>query len=248
MKLERLLSFNKIDDNKIIARYFSRYKLLSLLNDSELVFTNTKDFSDKRERTIHASFLWKTPEDVLDIKKQFLDVNKNRTNSYITCWTKYVTDNYALWKIYNKENDGVCIVTTVGKLQEALHSQNEIIFGEVNYIDESQPQKCPVLPVAVFDDCFINMLELFKIYPYEYEKEIRGIIYTKFNMDIKSLKVKVKLVDFIDKIILNPFADDIMINELKSIIVEKFDESIIDYSKIHEFAGQKGNISMIQGF
>lgn len=221
-------------DNQNIARYFCRSKLERLLGTKEIWFANINTFPDKHERSIPDNFFVNWTD---ERKVNYLKINELKSNAipaYISCWTKFDSENYALWKIYDPNNDGVCILTTVGKFKKLI-KREDMFMCEVNYINNGDKGKID-LPWVIFngDSTPVSMRvsETYKISPYKYEEEIRSIIYS--TEKVAGIPIKVDLKALVDQIYLSPFANDKLILETKTLLTKIFDETIFQKSIILE--------------
>ena len=131
-----------IDSNTRIARYFSRSKLIKLMNNQEIWYSNSEHFPDKKERTIPDGFFKGWEEEREENYRIINEAILRSVKSYISCWTKFDEDNYALWKIYDRYSNGACLTTTVGKLQKAISAvRKDMLMCEVEYVDLSDKTK-----------------------------------------------------------------------------------------------------------
>lgn len=116
MEIKNVYGIKKPSDDQLIARYFSMSKLERLLDKEEIWFADINTFTDKYERSIPDSFFinWTT-----ESKENYCKINElknKKVSAYVSCWTRFDSENYALWKIYDNENNGACIITTVKKI------------------------------------------------------------------------------------------------------------------------------------
>lgn len=220
------------DDLKI-ARYFNYEKLKDLLDSKKLWFSNADNFEDNNERKIPDSFFkdWseKSKEGYLRIKNAKDKVVK----AYITCWTEFDAENYALWKIYDRESNGICLVTTVGKLKKAL-DRTDMIICKVRYYDNEDKGKIDIPWLMYENKGAVRVSEAYKIKPYKYEQEIRGIIYDSLNNGGNGFVVPIDLFEIAEKIIISPFANEDTVYDLRSKLSELFNPNIISDSIIDE--------------
>ena len=96
-----------------------------------------------------------------------------------------------MWQIFTKNNEGLAIQSTIGRIKDALQPEKhfEQFIGEVNYID----YKKDFIP---FDDTFFPFL--FKRKSFQYEKEIRIISDVSQNNVIidNGLKINVRITSY----------------------------------------------------
>lgn len=197
-------STGQVTNDFAVARYLSLSKLKSLFEKKYFYVPNIKCMDDKNERKIPEGFFNRFSD--LESVKSYKEVDNvlDRTfQSYVSCWTKSQPENYALWKIYCRENDGVCIVTTINKLRRYF-KQNSFVCFEVEYIDfNKNGANIPWTQTKNYS--WIRSKEKFKILPYKYEEEIRFVAYSK--QESKSLIVYFDNYSWNDKIIISPFAN-----------------------------------------
>lgn len=208
---EKILSINNSyspSDETSIARYMDFPKFIDLMENSELYFSNSKNFEDKFEGEIPESYFsgWAetSREEYLKIKEAIKSVQ----NVYVNCWSRFESESYALWKIYTNPRNGICIKTTVGKLKNSLNNNIEVM--SVKYIDSYYDKNNRIDPAFYFkeiDGKSINtpLMETLKFKPYEYEDEIRCIYVDDSRDNYKRFKIE-DLNNLIEEIYVSPFA------------------------------------------
>jgi hypothetical protein len=171
--------------------------------------------SDKFEDQYEGTFSEPTFEEIKKIaanKPEFLDYYKShREKVVISSWHINEYESFAMWQIFTKNNEGLAIQSTIGRLKEALQPENRIeqYIGNVNYID----YKKEYIP---FDDAFFPFL--FKRKSFQYEREVRIIsdVSTK-NISVNDgLKINVDLSQLIEKIYIHPKSE----NWYKKLVIE----------------------------
>lgn len=212
-----------------IARYFTREKLEGLIAEQSIWFANADSFSDKKERSIPEGFFKKFKPEQKEFYQTLHKVQDENRKAYISCWTVFDDENYALWKIYDKGSNGACLVTTVGKLRAAIEkARPDAITVKVDYVDLKDRTKKYELPWITYNPdqnmSTVRMTEKFKQKPYKYEEEIRFIVYGTRN--IEGFPVALDLTSLIDKIVISPFSNDKVASETRGILKKKFDEAI----------------------
>lgn len=225
-----------ISDDTVICRYFNGDKYKKLLNDQAIWFSNITNFSDMNERKIPESYFYKWQNGVETYKKIY-EMKKEYISSYVSCWTIGPSENYALWRLYDSNSDGCMIQTTIGKLRKQLEKEcpESIIFDMVKYIvpEKDKTNKCPMV---FFDTntppfCILHT-EIYKIFPYKYEEEIRAVFYTKKNEEVSGYNIPINLSELIDYVYISPFSkeeirEQIRDNFSKVVQNEKIKDSII---------------------
>lgn len=233
-KIKDKLGIDELDDNIRIARYFNNERLKDLIETQKIWYANSDTFVDVHERKIPKSFFKNWPKDSEKRYCEYYDLFTKGIKAYISCWTRFDSENYALWKIYDPESKGACLVTTVGKFKKAIKRQ-DMFMCKVKYIDLNDSIKID-LPCIQYEGeevpHTIRATECYKIKAYKYEQEIRSIIYSK---SIKrGLKEEVDLASIIDEIYISPFSNEKQTKETLELLCSRFDKSIIKYSDIIE--------------
>ncbi len=132
-------------DQTIIWRYMDFERFVNLLETGSLFFSRVDNLGDQHEGKVPKETIeaWRariqtgqytegTLED-LDRHINFLH-NENRRISMVNCWSICMEENFALWKIYSKNNLGVAIRTLVGNFKRCFDPAPEKInIGTVNY-------------------------------------------------------------------------------------------------------------------
>lgn len=236
--MERIKGLPEVDGNTKIARYFSRDKLEYLIQNDAIWISNSKLFSDEKERQIPMGFFknWDKPD--IEFYQKLENNKRENINAYISCWTEFCCEKKYFWDEYDGKSNGACLITTVKKLKEAIHKElpNSILL-KVDYVNLSDQNTKYELPWFIYDDYLcIRITEKFKEKSeFAEEEEIRFIDYRRkkeFNED--GFTVKVNLKDLIDEIIISPFSSPEVYEETNSLLLKKFDSKIIHSSKINE--------------
>lgn len=161
----------------------------------------------------------------------------NKNNVLISCWHSGDTEVDAMWKLYSK-NDGILIETTIDKLEKKLdlkeyrEKQCITVVDRVKYIDLVEENNkannlCFLDKEAQSGDMFKHFFQKRKCF--EFEDEIRYIIRNNFGniketQDLfptkRGVKIKIKgnINDFIDKIVVSPYAPVYYVYTLKEIL------------------------------
>jgi hypothetical protein len=199
------------DNDTIVWKYLDLSKFLDMLLSQQLFLSRSDKFEDQYEGT----FSEPTFEEIKKIaanKPEFLDYYKShREKVVISSWHINEYESFAMWQIFTKNNEGLAIQSTIGRLKEALQPENRIeqYIGNVNYID----YKKEYIP---FDDAFFPFL--FKRKSFQYEREVRIIsdVSTK-NISVNDgLKINVDLSQLIEKIYIHPKSE----NWYKKLVIE----------------------------
>ena len=199
------------DNNTIVWKYLDLSKFLDMLLSQQLFMSRSDKFEDQYEGT----FSEPTFEEIKKIaanNPKFLDYYKShREKVVISSWHINEYESFAMWQIFTKNNEGLAIQSTIGRLKEALHPENRIeqYIGNVNYID----YKKEYIP---FDDTFFPFL--FKRKSFQYEREVRIISdVSAQNISVnEGLKINVDLNQLIEKIYIHPKSE----NWYKKLVIE----------------------------
>ena len=125
------------DNDTIVWKYLDLSKFLDMLLSQQLFMSRSDKFEDQYEGT----FSEPTFEEIKKIaanKPEFLDYYKShREKVVISSWHINEYESFAMWQIFTKNNEGLAIQSTIGRLKEALQPENRIeqYIGNVNYID-----------------------------------------------------------------------------------------------------------------
>ncbi len=199
------------DNNTIVWKYLDLSKFLDMLLSQQLFMSRSDKFEDQYEGT----FSEPTFEEIKKIaanNPKFLDYYKShREKVVISSWHINEYESFAMWQIFTKNNEGLAIQSTIGRLKEALRLENRIeqYIGNVNYID----YKKEYIP---FDDTFFPFL--FKRKSFQYEREVRIISdVSAQNISVnEGLKINVDLNQLIEKIYIHPKSE----NWYKKLVIE----------------------------
>ena len=141
------------DPDTIIWKYLDLSKFLDLLMSRKLFMSRSDKFEDQYEGT----FSEPTFEEIRKLSidnPDFLKFYKtHRERVAISSWHINEYESFAMWQIFTQNSEGLAIQSTIGRLQESLHLENNYkqYIGEVNYID----YKKEYIP---FDDMFFPFL------------------------------------------------------------------------------------------
>ncbi|NHN25202.1 hypothetical protein FIA58_005870 [Flavobacterium jejuense] len=199
------------NDNLVVWKYLDLSKFLDMLLSQKLFMSRSDKFEDQYEGT----FSEPTFEEIKKIaanNPKFLDYYKShREKVVVSSWHANEYESFAMWQIFTKNNEGLAIQSTIGRLKKAVAVEKHIeqYIGEVNYID----YKKEYIP---FEDTFFPFL--FKRKSFQYEREIR-IISDVSNAKISindGIKIDVTINQLIEKIYIHPKSE----NWYKNLVVE----------------------------
>ncbi len=186
---------------KYLRRYTSLFSLLDILENKRITFLNPENWDDKND---------------------YYFINKYRDKSnyksvLVLCFTER-GERYHHWKVFTEGSSGVCIVFKRDELIKQLSYDENIIYGSVKY------KKIKELE----NDINIEEIPFIKRIQFKDEKEFRIIYKAKY----EDIKYKHFNIDYecIEKIVLNPWLPDKLIQTLRKIIKKIGDKSI----KVHK--------------
>ena len=195
----------------VVWKYLDLSKFLDLLLSQKMFMSRSDKFEDQYEGT----FSEPTFEEIKRIAEnnpKFLDYYKqHREKVAISSWHTNEYESFAMWQIFTKNNEGLAIQSTIGRLKSALASERnyEQFIGEVNYIDYKKEH----IP---FEDSFFPFL--FKRKSFQYEREIRILTDVSNQKMILNdgLKIQVDINQLIEKIYIHPKSE----NWYKKLVIE----------------------------
>ncbi len=225
-----------------IWRYMDLSKLIALLEYNSLYFCRVDKLGDPFEGSLpkkHALDYFAGTEDqrklaIGKLEKNGLPVddqskdalmnysmaNDFRNSVYVNCWHINNYESDAMWKLYQKEGEGVAIQSTVSRVKKSFQNTDVgVMIGRVKYLDYEKDE---------FKDRNLLTFSFAKRISFEHEKEVRlAITYTpkeqyanidsdklpKIPNDIiisddYGLYAKVDIKQLINKIYINPLANE----------------------------------------
>lgn len=200
-----------VNRDTVVWKYLDLSKFLDLLMSQKLFMSRSDKFEDQYEGT----FSEPTFEEIKKISEnnpEFLDIYKSqRKNVVISSWHINEYESFAMWQIFTQNSEGLAIQSTIGRIQDSLHLENQFEqhVGEVNYID----YKKEYIP---FDDDFFPFL--FKRKSFQYEREVRIISnLSQHNLNInEGVKIDVDINKLIEKIYIHPKSE----NWYKNLVIQ----------------------------
>lgn len=234
-KIINTIGLKKIPNELKIARYFTREKFEKLIKANSIWFSNATFFNDNRERQMPEAFFNGWVSEQKDFYKGIANWIDENVPVYISCWTKFDSENYALWKIYDPNSTGVCIVTTVGELIKQI-SREDVLICEVDYLNPNDMNLKIDTPWVEYNDVFpfhtLRIKEKYKILPYKFEEEIRAIIYDSCKRE--GLEITVNPKELVKEIYINPFMSKENVLRARDKIEQNFGEEVLRESIIDE--------------
>jgi len=202
--------------------FFSRADKLAEADPYEGLYSSANIAWEKQDYAVVPQSL-KAPGSWLEDKKPFADAQKamglvrefaklNRDRVFANCWHIDEHESAATWKVYISGRKGVAIKSTVGRLKAALSVYHDysVHIGSIQYVDY---QRFPI-PQGNLLSVF-----LFKRKSFQYESELRALIWTPENgkdslppadskyRDACGILVPVDLNELLDAIFVSPKAE-----------------------------------------
>jgi len=149
-----------------IWRYMDFTKFVSLLEDEALFFCRGDSFEDPFEGSYTKLNLEiaATEWGILSLGVSHIYM-RIRQWTMINCWHMNEHESAAMWRLYAKTNEAICIQSTYERLRQCLDEKTYI--GEVKYIDYNTDAIPEYDSVSAF---------LHKRKSFEHEREVRAII------------------------------------------------------------------------
>ncbi len=186
------------DLNQKIWRYLDFTKFISMLDCKSLFFPSASSFLDRFEGSYSKLNIEMRP--LLNKNKtkpsirKIIDLEKLKNEVGISCWHANDFESAAMWTLYSKSSESVCVQSTYQRLVLALEEQSEV--GMVQYVDYLNyfiPEYDPYL-------AFFHKRKSF-----EHENEIRAIIKNLSESEIGvGRNVSVELDLLIENIYVSP--------------------------------------------
>lgn len=193
-----------------IWRYMDFTKFTAMLEDKALFFSRIDTLNDPFEGSFSRAneelrpLVYKSnPTLPIEVSKLIKEL---RQWVVVNCWHVSEYESAAMWELYSRSNEAICIQSTWEKLHSAVGHQAKVGFVQyVDYEKEWVPEHDPLLPF------------LYKRRSFEHEKEIRAIKNTgetlSFNGDHldgtppdDGILIKVDLTLLIETICVSPKA------------------------------------------
>lgn len=205
-----------------IWRYMDFTKFAAMLEDKALFFSRIDMLNDPFEGSFSRAneelrpLVYKN-NPALPIKVSKL-IKELRQWVVVNCWHVSEYESAAMWELYSKSNEAICIQSTWNKLNSAIG--NKVKVGFVQYVDyekEWVPEHDPLLPF------------LYKRRSFEHEKEIRAIknmgdtlsfdgVHLKGSPPEEGILIKADLSLLIEAIYVSPKAPEWFFTLAKKII------------------------------
>lgn len=246
----------KLNFNETLSREQIIITFQDLIFPLTLKYYNNSDITfyaiiTAKIRKIANLFITKKAEETLNELTNFLyeihkkyridNVSLNHNRVMVTCWQIGNHESDLMWKIYAKK-DGILIQTNLQKLKmlnfdKYLKSGASCVIDKIKYIDlVKRNEYFNNLTLYTIDDPNQDILCHYfeKEKSFADEKELRVIIaedyhnYNAFNNKPKGelIKIQIPICDFIEKIIISPYAPEYYAETLKNILNNSNNEDI----------------------
>ncbi|MDD3436424.1 MAG: hypothetical protein PHC64_04640 [Candidatus Gastranaerophilales bacterium] len=195
-------------DEIVIWRYIDLPAFIYLLQEKKLFFRRIDKFDDPFEaacpkpiRKIYEQHARTLSESIQNLNKESLDESyknereKYREFFYVSAWHINDFESSAMWKIYSCLTKGIAIKSTVGRLKESFkNSQQEVNIGKINYLKNYEDDNIPGLNIdsvtASLEDVNVLAVTLIKRKSFEFENELRAVIFNPPKSEIMNLNIK----------------------------------------------------------
>lgn len=234
--------------NYEVARYLDINKFLSLISTRKLFFARIDKMEDKFEGTLpvmnkksienwyksmNKSNLQDDASIQEDIDTHFEMFEKFKKFCNVSCWNKYDSETYALWKVYSSVKEGIMIKSSIENLVSAFkNTEDKVLLSEVRYVDHEKD---------TIDDGSIHLPLFYKNTAYEYEKEVRLMwqydltkLHLVWNHDPveNGRYIDVDIDKLINEIIISPYAPEWFYENIKSLLDKYSIDKPVKYSKL----------------
>ena len=226
------------DSNTTIWRYLDELKFYSLLEKDALFFAKARYLNDPFEGRYPPTY--PRHEGASFNRGSFNQMGFNqganylpdsfKDSTYICCFTMNKSENYAMWKSYLLEKEGVAIQSTLKQLQESFEDTDEetISIGLVNYYDSGKNFNGGSNAFTLF---------LQKRVLFNNENELRAIMINKSSrreITEKGIFIPVKIGKLINKVVLSPHSSEAFEKRIIMLCAQKGLGNIVYRSKLEE--------------
>lgn len=244
MPYEEHKLFTDPDNTDTLWRYMDFTKFVSLISSSELYFPSARKLKIidpwegtylKKELDYHLKeliyFYKKTKTFDFNFIKEKAESTKNGFEhqeyiNYISCWQSNNYESAAMWRLYLKSNEGLCIQTDINSFKKSFDNEEKKVYiGMVRYKDFENDifysdYNMRQIGYPGFN-LFLPFIHKRKIY--EHEKEYRAIVPYDEAKETKpeGIMIKVELKHLIKSIILAPSCPD-WFEDLVRCVLDKF--------------------------
>jgi Protein of unknown function (DUF2971). len=191
--------------DKLIFRIEHFRDFLANINSNQLFFRHPSEWEDPYDSVFVRSRI-QFPDGLLAIQDYAKDY-------FCQCWSSEHTER--MWRQYSKDAKSVMLVSTVGKIMNEIWKDDAHCFvGKVMYFPLEEIKKDNFFE-SIFGHygniiCSHGIAQTFllKDDSYQYEEEVRFIVWEKGGCGRDSIVVNCKLQNIIKKVIVDPRADN----------------------------------------
>ncbi len=183
------LYFRRLDH---LGDHFEGQSTKKMLQDAEISLRrhlqSNRDIRELYEKKLIA---YETPSD-----------NALWRGTFVSCWHMNEHESVAMWKIYAGINSGIAIKSSIHSLKRSIDiAAEDVYIGQINYLDYE-------LDEISGNNAFKLALSKRKIY--EYEKELRLVVFDKELVSFKEhdklgICISVEPVNLVEKIVVSPY-------------------------------------------
>ena len=203
------------NERQKIWRYLDFTKFVSMLDTRSIFFPSASSFIDKFEGSYSKKNMELRSLLNKNERKEYPSMSNLRQEVGISCWHANDHESAAMWELYSKTNESVCIQSSFEKLSIVLEGKADIgLVQYIDYADEFIPEHDPYLAF------------LYKRKSYEHESEVRALIKKLPDENCGSgVNVEVDLELLIESIFVSPSAPlwfhDLVENTIKRFSIKK---------------------------
>ncbi|HEX8676553.1 MAG TPA: hypothetical protein VF700_04995 [Segetibacter sp.] len=162
------------DPNIKIWRYMDFTKFVSMLENNGLFFSRADCLGDPFEGSIpranereQSEIAKAWPADAFEKLESWKAWRRQeRQNMFINCWHMNEDESAAMWKLYTKSEEAICIQSTFTRLHECV--DEKVFIGEVRYIDYERD-------LIYVTNAFYPFIHKRKFFAHE--REVRAVIW-----------------------------------------------------------------------
>ena len=236
-----------IDPKTPIWRYYKLEFFLRLIEYKEIYIPRAIDFDDNfecyfpsvDEKRMNANYIspFEKNKNVQNaiVSSMNESINKERNNTYISCWHNNEIENMAMWRYYGNMEKVIAIKSSVERLKKNLphffdiYKVRYVIPGESAFKNETE----------ALMRCMIKRAE------FRFEQEIRAVTVEdalkhpnnekRITRQEKGISIKIKnLQDFIENIYIYPKSEDSLYELMNRILKKKKINKLLKHSNLDE--------------
>lgn len=222
-------SFKPVSDETKIWRFMDLAKFCDVLEKSSIFFIKPEKFPDPWEGfSPKMHFEEESYKSIpAELRQTLIKIEKEDTPKIVrgqfavSCWHISNFESEAFWRNYSKR--GIALQSTFGRLKESLSNTDYSIYiGKVEYKDHDTDS---------IDSGNLFYRILWKRKSFEYENELRAVIWDKENSDGKGAKtfkesngeyLGVDLNVLIENIYTTPFESDSWFNNIVGDLIRRY--------------------------